>query len=145
MISMLEAFYNAGWFYILMLLLIFGVVVAVVMLIRKYAKPFQSDEKPKTPKEIADEEVSRMVRPVEDEATRKQMEEAARRLEEESRNKAPTKAEVTSQEVARATRPVEDAKAVAAMAAYAESHPDEAEAALKNDETAKTPDKADEK
>lgn len=124
--------FNQPWFYVLMLLVIFGAIVILVILAKKYFKPFQNDEKPKSEKEIAEEEVSRMVRPVEDEETARQMEAASKQMEENTKKASkPTEAEATQEEVKRATRPVEDQNAQKQMEDYAVTHPEEAEEANK--------------
>jgi hypothetical protein len=124
--------FNQPWFYVLMLLVIFGAIVILVILAKKYLKPFQSDDKPKSEKEIAEEEVNRLVRPVEDEETARQMEAASKEIEQNSKKTArPTEAEATQEEIKRTTRPVEDQETRKQMEAYATSHPEEAEAAKK--------------
>lgn len=126
------------WFIILMLLLIFGAIVLAVIMIKKYAKPFQNDEKPKSEKEIAAEEVKRVVVDV-DEETAAKMDEAAKELNQDLKKEDPNKPseeEAVHEEVARATRPVEDKEAAESMARYAEEHPEEA-AALKSDDDKK--------
>jgi len=71
----LDAFFdkNLGWLIPLILLLFFGAIVLIVILIKKYAKPFKSDEKPKSEKEIAAEELDRVLQPIEDEKTKAEM------------------------------------------------------------------------
>lgn len=122
-----------GLWYVLGLVAIFGVIVLVVILIKKYGKHFRNDEKPKSDQEIAEEEVKRMVVDIDDETAAK-MDEASRNLAEESKKDAnkPEEKEVIQEEVNRATRPVEDEAAAKAMAKYAAEHPEEAEAVTKN-------------
>jgi phosphomevalonate kinase len=108
---------------------IFGAIVSAVILIKKYGKHFKNEEKPKSDKEIADEEVNRMVVDVDDETAEK-MDEAARDFAEKARKIAnkPEEKEVMEEEVNRATRPVEDEETAKAMAKYAAEHPEEAAA-----------------
>ena len=56
-----------GWLIPLVLLAIFAVIALGVFLIRKYAKPFKNDEKPKSDKEIAEEEVQRLTKELDEE------------------------------------------------------------------------------
>lgn len=126
-------FYQQSWFYILMLFLIFGTIVLAVMLIKKYAKPFRTDEKPKSDKEIAEEEVNRLVQDVDPE-TQKAMDAAAKQMEENTKKEAaPSKEEAVAEEVSRVTESVEDEEAAKAMAEYAKAHPEEAAAVQGND------------
>jgi flagellar biosynthesis/type III secretory pathway M-ring protein FliF/YscJ len=127
------------WFVIVMLLLIFGSIVIIVMLIKKYAKPFQNQEKPKSDKEIAEEEVNRMVVDINPEDDKK-LDEASKELAQETASKdldKPTEKEALEEEVNRSTRPVEDEEAAKAMAKYAAEHPEEAEAVQSKDESKK--------
>jgi FtsZ-interacting cell division protein ZipA len=118
-----------GLWYVLGLVAIFGVIVIAVILIKKYGKHFKNDEKPKSDKEIADEEVKRMVVDVDDETAAK-MDAASRDLAEQSKKdpNQPEEKEVVEEEVNRATRPVEDEATAKAMAKYAAEHPEEADA-----------------
>ncbi|MCI2111329.1 MAG: hypothetical protein LKK13_03180 [Bacilli bacterium] len=118
----LSAFYEQPWFIIVMLLAVFGLIVFAVIMVKRYAPAFKSDEKPKSDKEIAEEEVNRMVRPVEDEETARQMEESAKEPHKEAK---AVSADRKDDAVERAVRPVEDEEAVKQMAKYAETHPEE--------------------
>jgi flagellar biosynthesis/type III secretory pathway M-ring protein FliF/YscJ len=119
----------SGLWYLLGLLAIFGVIVILVILIKKYAKPFKNNEKPKSDKEIAEEEVKRMVVDV-DEESAKAMDEASAQLAEKTKENAgkPEEKEAIAEEVDRATRPVQDEETAKAMAKYAAEHPEEAAA-----------------
>jgi flagellar biosynthesis/type III secretory pathway M-ring protein FliF/YscJ len=130
-----------GLWYVLGLVAIFGAIVVIVMLIKKYGKHFKNEEKPKSDKEIADEEVNRMVVDVDDETAEK-MDQAARDLAEKSKKdpNKPEEKEVIEEEVNRATRPVEDEATAKAMAKYAAEHPEEA-AAVKTAEVKADSDK----
>jgi len=123
-----DSIIDRPWFVILMLLLIFGSIVIIVMFIKKYAKPFQNQDKPKSDKEIAEEEVNRMVvdlPPDED----KKLDEASKELAQKAAKDTnrPSESEAAEEEVNRSTRPVEDEEAAKAMAKYAAEHPEEAE------------------
>jgi flagellar biosynthesis/type III secretory pathway M-ring protein FliF/YscJ len=65
---------NLGWLIPVILVVFFGLIVLAVILIRKYAKPFKSEDKPKSQEEIAQEELDRVLQPVDDEEAAKQME-----------------------------------------------------------------------
>ena len=127
----IEDFFQSPLFITLALVIFFGIIVLAVILVKKYVKPFQNTEKPKSDKEIAEEEVNRLVTDITDEETLQQMNEAARELEKDSDR--PTEQEVAEEEVAeeeveRATEAVEDEAAAEAMRRYAEEHPEEAAA-----------------
>ena len=133
----LDSIIDRPWFFILMLLLIFGSIVIIVMLIKKYAKPFRTDEKPKSDKEIAEEEVNRLVQDVDPE-TQKAMDAAAKQMEENTKKEAaPSKEEAVAEEVSRVTESVEDEEAAKAMAKYAAEHPEEAQAVQDDKKTTK--------
>ena len=122
----IEEFFQSPLFITLALVIFFGIIVLAVILVKKYVKPFQNTEKPKCDKEIAEEEVNRLVTDITDEKTLQQMNEAARELEKDSDR--PTEQEVAEEEVERATEAVEDEAAAEAMRRYAEEHPEEAAA-----------------
>ena len=50
----------------IILVAVFGVIVLIVMLLKRKVKIFKSDEQPKSDKEIAAEELDRLLTPVED-------------------------------------------------------------------------------
>jgi hypothetical protein len=133
MMLTLTEIWEMPWFYVVVLVVFFGLIVLGVMMAKKYLKPFQTDEKPKSDKEISEEEVSRLVRPIEDEAFIKQMEKTANNPDDGK----PTPAQNAAAEVARSTWPVESETAKKEMEAYAKAHPEEAkeaqEAAKKSD------------
>lgn len=133
MISILDSdFAKQPWFIIICLLAIFGVIVIAVILVRKYSKFFKSDEKPKSDKEIAEEEVNRLVVDVDDK-TQEEMNEAAKKMDEEiKKESAPSEKEVASEEVSRHTEEIEDDATLKAMEEYAKAHPEEAENASNN-------------
>ncbi len=55
-----------GWAIPLIIVAVFGIIVVGVILVKKYVHFFQSDEKPKSDKEIAKEELDRILEPVEE-------------------------------------------------------------------------------
>jgi len=126
-ITVLDGFIDSPIFIILMLVAFFGVIALAVFLVRKYSKHFRSDEGPKTAREIADEEVDRILVDVEDEDAKREMEEAAGA--EAGASSKPTPEEAAHEETVRATEEVSDPEVLAAMERYAEEHPEEAEAA----------------
>jgi len=81
---------NMGWLIPVILLLFFGAIVLIVILVKKYAKPFKTEEKPKTEKEIAAEELDRVLQPIEDEEAKAEMEKFN---QEEAIKKASAKGE----------------------------------------------------
>ncbi len=50
----------------IILVAVFGLIVLLVIMLKKHVKWFKSDEKPKSDKEIAQEELDRILEPVED-------------------------------------------------------------------------------
>lgn len=63
---------------VLVLVAIFGVIVLGVILVKKYVPAFKNTDKPKSEKEIAEEEVDRLVVDVEEGLTEKKEDEAAK-------------------------------------------------------------------
>jgi FtsZ-interacting cell division protein ZipA len=126
----LGSIWEQSWFIMVMLVIIFGVIVLGVWLVRKYVPAFKSDDKPKSDKEIAEEEVRRMTQPVDDE-TAKKMEEQARELEKTSTMDQADKKDDT---IERSTRPIEDDSVAKQMEEYAKAHPEEEAAAAKKKE-----------
>lgn len=107
------------------LLAIFGIIVIGVILLKKYVKIFQNDEGPKSDKEIAEEEVNRVLSDITDEDTIRAMEVAAEEMEKESEDGRPTEKEILEEEMARTTENVVDEETAKAMAKYAAEHPEE--------------------
>ena len=104
-----------GWLIPLVLLAIFAVIALGVFLIRKYAKPFKNDEKPKSDKEIAEEEVQRLTKELDEE----EYEDAKER--KKKKEGKPTEEEAREEELNRMTRPVEDEKIAKEMEEYDEN------------------------
>ncbi len=50
----------------IILVAVFGLIVLLVIMLKRHVKWFKSDEKPKTDKEIAQEELDRILEPVDD-------------------------------------------------------------------------------
>ncbi len=63
------------WLIPVILLAVFGVIVVIVILLRKYAPAFKSDEKPPNPSEVAQEELDRILEPIEEEKKEEEDEE----------------------------------------------------------------------
>ena len=57
---------SLGFLIPLILVAVFGVIVLAVILLKRHVGIFKSDEKPKTDREIAQEELDRILEPVED-------------------------------------------------------------------------------
>ena len=67
------------WSYILIFVAFFGLIVATVIIVKKFVKPLQI-KKPETKEDdFIQEELDRILVPVEDEEIKKQMDEAARK------------------------------------------------------------------
>ncbi|MBQ2069376.1 MAG: hypothetical protein II467_00435 [Bacilli bacterium] len=65
-----------SWAIVLIIVGIFGVIVLMVILLKKNVKAFKSEEKPKSEKEIAAEELDRVLQPIEEELVEEKGEEA---------------------------------------------------------------------
>ena len=72
----------------IILVAIFGVIVIAVILVKRHVGIFKSDEKPKSDKEIAAEELDRLLQPIEDEDAAKQVNEYGKENAEESAEEA---------------------------------------------------------
>lgn len=121
------------WAILLLILLIFGVIALGVFLVRKFAKPFRNDEKPKSDREIAEEEVQRMTQELDEEELRQSEEAKARK------NGKPTEEEARQEALNRVLQPTSEEEAKA-MNDYAASHADEAQkAAQAAEEASKKP------
>lgn len=117
------SFTDSPLFITLALVAFFGVIVIAVILLKRYAKPFMSDDKPKTDKEIAEEEVNRILVDFDAEAVAK-LDEASEELSKIDEDK-PTEEEILEEEMARATEEIVDPEIAKAMAEYAANHPEE--------------------
>lgn len=121
------------WAILLLILLVFGVIALGVFLVRKFAKPFRNDEKLKSDREIAEEEVQRMTQELDEEELRQSEEAKARK------NGKPTEEEARQEALNRVLQPTSEEEAKA-MNDYAASHADEAQkAAQAAEEASKKP------
>ncbi len=126
---LLDDFWSNPGIILLLILVCFGLVALLVFLLRKYVPFFKSDEKVKTPEEIAKEEVDRLVEEI-DEEGQKAIEEAEERRKEEQLGISRE-----DDSLERALSDVDDEETSKAMAAYREEHPEEeAEAQKKTEE-----------
>lgn len=64
-----------GWAILLIILAIFGAIIIGVMLLRRHTKLFRDDSKPKSEKEVAAEELERLLQPIDEPLQEKQEEE----------------------------------------------------------------------
>ena len=64
---------------VVILVAFFGLIVGGVILVKKFVKPLQIDKPEMTEEEKVKEELDRVLVPVEDEETKKQMDEAAKK------------------------------------------------------------------
>lgn len=106
-------------FIVLIIVGFFGLIVLGVILVRKYVKPFKNTEKPKSEKEIAQEEVARLTQELDQNEF-----EQAKELNERKKEK-PTEEEAIEEELARVTKPVENEEAIKQMEEYSEEHNEE--------------------
>ena len=68
-----------GLVIVLILVAFFGLIVLGVILVKKFVKPLQIDKPDLKEDEVVQEELDRILVPVEDEEIKKQMEEAAKK------------------------------------------------------------------
>lgn len=64
---------------VIILVAFFGLIVGGVILVKKFVKPLQIDKPDMSEEEKVKEELDRVLVPIEDEETKKQMEEAAKK------------------------------------------------------------------
>lgn len=131
-----NSFIDSSLFILLVLVAVFGLIVLGVILIKKYSKHFQSNEKPKSDKEIAEEEVNRLLVDVDNEKTKEEMEEAAKEIEKKSKKveEKPSEKEILEDEMNRLVSPVTNEESLKAMEEYSKEHPDEEKEATKKEE-----------
>ena len=67
------------WAWVLVLAAFFGIIVLGVILVKKFVKPLQIKKPDIDEKEAAEQELDRVLVPVEDEEIKKQMDEAAKK------------------------------------------------------------------
>lgn len=60
---------NAGLIALIVILALMGIIVLAVILLKRHVGVFKSDEKPKSDKEIAKEELDRILEPFEGDAS----------------------------------------------------------------------------
>ncbi len=61
---------QSQWWWAPVIIGIFALVVLVVILLKRHTKIFRSDEKPKSDREIAKEELDRVLQPIEEDNTK---------------------------------------------------------------------------
>ncbi|MDY5441066.1 MAG: hypothetical protein SPG64_02440 [Candidatus Enteromonas sp.] len=66
---------SLGWLTPVIIFGVFALIVLIVIIVKKHVKTFQSDEKPKSDREVAAEELDRILEPIEDESAQRQMHE----------------------------------------------------------------------
>ena len=67
------------------LVAVFGIVVLVVILVKKHVKAFKDEEEPKSEKEIAAENLDRLLQPIEDPEQSSQFEEYDKKQNDEEK------------------------------------------------------------
>lgn len=106
------------WLIIVILVGFFGIIVVAVILVKKFAKPFKSDEKPKSDKEIANEEVMRLTQELDEEEYQQAKENKERKAGK------PTEEEALQEEMDRILQPVEDEETAEQIENYSETEKD---------------------
>ena len=81
----------------LILVAVFGVIVLAVILLKRHVGIFKSDEKPKSDREIAQEELDRLLQPIEDEEAAAQVNSYSEEEEEAPAVEKPQEAGEQSQ------------------------------------------------
>ena len=77
--NFLAASANGGWWWIFVFVGFFGLIVLAVILFKKFFKPLQINKPDIKEEDAIQEELDRVLVPVEDEEIKKQMDEAARK------------------------------------------------------------------
>lgn len=130
--------FQQPWFVIVMLLLIFGFIVVLVMLLKKYVPIFQNKEKPKSKDEIVKEDLDRVLEDMvveEESSSEDNLEEVAKDLEKETRDpERPTEEEALQDQMDRSVEEIDDPEVLKAMEEYAKEHPEEAEVAAQDED-----------
>lgn len=67
------------WWWSLVIIAFFALIVLIIIMVKKFVKPLQIDKPEMTEEEKVKEELDRVLVPVEDEETKRQMEEAAKK------------------------------------------------------------------
>ena len=62
-----------GWLIPVIIVAVFGLIVLFVIILKKHVKIFQNKEEPKSDKEIAAEELDRVLQPIDDPEAEKAM------------------------------------------------------------------------
>ena len=68
-----------SWLIVVILVAFFGLIVATVIIVKRFIKPLQIDKPDIKEEDAIQEELDRLLVPVEDEEIKKQMDEAARK------------------------------------------------------------------
>ena len=68
-----------SWLIVVILVAFFGLIVATVIIVKKFVKPLQIDKPEIKEEDAIQEELDRLLVPVEDEEIKKQMDEAAKK------------------------------------------------------------------
>ena len=68
-----------SWLIIVILVAFFGLIVATVIIVKRFVKPLQIDKPDIKEEDAIQEELDRLLVPVEDEEIKKQMDEAAKK------------------------------------------------------------------
>ena len=70
---------NNSWWFILVFIGAFGLIVLGVIIVKKFVKPLQIKKPEMKEEDFVQEELDRLLVPVEDEEIKKQMDEAAKK------------------------------------------------------------------
>ena len=68
-----------SWLIVVILVAFFGLIVATVIVVKRFVKPLQIDKPDIKEEDAIQEELDRLLVPVEDEEIKKQMDEAAKK------------------------------------------------------------------
>ena len=68
-----------SWLIVVILVAFFGLIVATVIIVKRFIKPLQIDKPDIKEEDAIQEELDRLLVPVEDEEIKKQMDEAAKK------------------------------------------------------------------
>lgn len=137
-------------FYILIIIAVLAVIIGLIILAKRHLKIFKSDEKPKSDKEIAEEEINRLLEDVDDEKIKEEMNSLAQQEIEKDKAEKPFEKKTleenfAEEEVGLVAEELDDEKTKKAMEDYAKEHPEEIAEVLKAQKEALKKDKTEKK
>ena len=126
----LSGLFDNPAFIVVGIILLFGVIGLIAFLLQKYVPSLKNTDKKKGEKEIAEEEVKRLIETDDNLEMKEQVKEVLKKSEEDL--KKPTEDEILRDEMSRTIEDVDDKETIEAMNKYREEHPEEEQEAEKS-------------